>query len=177
MTMRIATLFFFYTLPLAAQDAAPSSVWCCAGFGVTSFGDGNSHWSLSGNLGVGFSYSYFTFEYQRRVNSEFTTFSTAEEAKSHEFLVGVIINQRPIRIDLSTGIGSMEQTTRGRMISSGLFDSRYQMLSRSATCFPIEIESSIRALGFIGFSFTAFTVLSQFKPIAGGQISVLIGYL
>jgi hypothetical protein len=177
MTMRIAILLFVCTISLAAQETAPFSAWCSAGFGASSFGEGDSHWSKSGNVGVGLSYSYFTVKYERRVNSEFTILSTEQQAKSHEFLVGVIINQSPIRVDVSTGIGSMQQITRGHSISTVLFDSNFQMLSSSGTCFPIEIEASIRSFGFIGFSFTAFTILSEFKPIAGAHLSILIGYL
>jgi hypothetical protein len=154
------------------------SVWCSAGFGQSSYTDQSEGMKASGNLGFGLSYSHFVFKYERRVNGIYFIWDDyASTANSHEMLLGLITPVRKLRAGINIGIGSLEQTTRVRLPSSDGAIPQYEMVSRSAMCVPIEIEISRTYEGFIGLSFTGFSVISHFKPIVGIHATLMLGYL
>src|SRR5512136_2680802 len=85
---------FFALFILAAIISAPTlgqpqfGFLGSAGFGGSSFGQGESHWSKSGNVSLGMEYSGWQIKYERRVNSEFTFDTPEYQSKSHELLLG-----------------------------------------------------------------------------------------
>ena len=162
---------------MAAQHDS-LSVWCSAGFGQSSYTDQSEGMKASDNLGLGLSYSYFVFKYERRVNGIYFIWDDyASTANSHELLLGLVTPVRKLRAGINIGVGSLKQTTRVRLPSSGGAIPQYEMISRSGLCVPLEMEISRTYEGFIGLSFTGFSVISKFRPIVGIHATLMLGYL
>ena len=153
------------------------SVWCSAGFGRSSYTDQSTGTSLSGNLGIGLSYSHFVMKYERRVNGRLYVFDNyTATANSHELLWGMATSVRKFRVGINIGVGSLKQTAHVRLPLSNNAIPQYENVSKSAICVPIELEISRTYEGFIGLSFTGFSVMSNFRPIVGIHATIMVGY-
>jgi len=145
-----------------AQTSDPISFWVSAGFGPSSYGYGQSHWSKSGNVSVGVSFDKFLIKYVRRVNSEFSIGDFENQTKSHEILFGYSIPLKSslTRFYITVGIGELIESN--------------QLSTHSGLLIPIECEW-LFCYRFFGVSLTTFVQVSRFQPIIGGHLNFMFG--
>lgn len=162
-----------------AQETKQWTVYGNAGLGLSKVNYSDSEGGILALFGVTVKYDHWLLHYDRSINNEIELFKPEEKITSHAIFLGYslqpFVSVPEIFLNGKFGIGTVENLSRGKIVSYALFNDQYEMKSEQSNSRIIEIDAELRIAKYVGFYWGILCNFNQLRNIYGTNVGIIVG--